>query len=157
MAETIHQDEVVHVVGSGPLTVAAWWNPPARPQIQALTRANEAQREEHGDRAVFASLIVDSDPRLPSELREAAALLTQHGESGAAAAHVILVRGLPGVAIRTFFSTVRLLARPRVPTRVLEDREEAARWLAGILRSSDASWTAQKVSVVFDLALKRAA
>lgn len=157
MAETIHRDEVLHVVASGPLTVAAWWNPPARPQIQALSRASQAQRERYGDRAALANLVVDSDPRLPSELREAAALIAEHGDSGAAAAHVVLVRGLPGVAIRTFFNTMRLLGRPRVPTRVFDDREEAARWLAGTLRPSDASWTARKVSAVFDLALRRGA
>lgn len=157
MAETIHRDEVVHVVASGPLTVAAWWNPPARPQIQALSRANEAQRQRYGDRAALANLVADSDPRLPNELREAAAMIAEHGDSGAAAAHVVLVRGLPGVAIRTFFSSMRLVARPRVPTRVFDDREEAARWLAGILRRGDPSWSAARVSAVFDRALKRGA
>src|SRR5690606_3184218 len=104
---------------SGPLTVAAWWNPPARPQIRALSRIKEAQHERYDDRAVLANLVVASERRLPSELREAAAMLADHGDSGAAAAHVVLVRGLPGAAIRTFFNTARLLARPRVPTRVL--------------------------------------
>lgn len=152
--ETRYRDEVLHLFASGPLMVAAWWDAPTRSQLPELAEAHDEQRRRYGDGAAIANLVVASSPRLPSELRECAGALAQLPEQGGAAmAHVVLFGGLPGMAVRAFFSAMVMLGRSRVPTRVFADRQEAAAWLAAMLRHRDGTWTPARVERAFEAAL----
>jgi hypothetical protein len=46
-----------------------------------------------------------------------------------------MLEGLRGTAVRTFLSTVFLLARVRTPTKVFATIETGAAWLAPLLRA----------------------
>jgi hypothetical protein len=63
-------------------------------------------------------------------------------------AHVVNAAGLAGTAVRTFLSTVLLVARPTAPHKVFANLAEGAAWLAPLL-AKDAKdgqlWTAAEI------------
>jgi hypothetical protein len=63
----------------------------------------------------------------------------------AVTAHVVDVPGLAGTAVRTFLSTVLLVARPGAPHKVFAKLSEGAAWLAPLLSKEGQAWTPTEI------------
>lgn len=140
----VHRDDTLVLGAAGPLHIAGWLDAPGTAQIARLSELADQQRRRYGEHSAFANLIASGTPRFSPEVRQAVTALTKRS-GGAGAAHVVLLDGLPGVAVRSFLSTILLLARPKVATRVFGDLDEAAVFLAAALRENESSWTHAEV------------
>jgi hypothetical protein len=69
-------------------------------------------------------------------------------------AHVILVGGFTGTAVRAFMSTTILLSRPRRPNKVFGEPEAAAAWLAPLLARGGEPWSRAKLAALVAQVLK---
>ncbi len=127
-----HEDADLRVAQSQNLVVAVWREAPSSlTQMHTIEALNESTRKEHPAGAGYVNVIVAGTPRFSKEIRDDAARQTRETpENALASAHVVLVGGLTGVAVRSFLSTMLLVGRPKVPSKVFGDIKSAAAWTA---------------------------
>lgn len=145
--EIRYDDPTLRVAVIHNLTVAQWRDAPTLGQMRALDRIDVAKRRLVTGGVAFLNVIVEGVPRFTDEVREEAARQTA-GRSGRdlAAAHLVLIGGLTGAAVRAFLSTVFLLGRPKFPTKVFSDVAECARWLAPLISEAGGrQWTSDQI------------
>lgn len=119
------------------LYVSTWKDPPTVPQMKKFRELTVAFRRETPEGMLFANIVFGGTPAFSKAVTDETAALTAELEGWTiATAHVVLVPGLAGVAIRAFLSTIQLLSRSRTPTKVFNDVEDAAIWLSSHLQSS---------------------
>lgn len=143
--KTRYRDQRVHIVSSGHLLIAVWNDAPTMGQMRALERAGDAHRDElAGDKQAFANIALDGTPNFNDEVRAEAARHSQRSSPWRlATAHVLLFSGMRGIAVRSFLSTMILLGRPKVPTKVFDRIEASGQWLLPFLPATDA-WTLER-------------
>jgi hypothetical protein len=151
MAATLrYEDETLRVVTDRRLCVARWLDTPAPRHFAEVTKA--FAHAVDGKSGVGLFNVVDARGKLPrfnDEIRRAAGDMTRAITPGsAAAAHVILVDGLSGVAVRMFLSTLTLLSRAATPTTIHSTVAEGVAWLARELAPSP---TAAQIEAAYAL------
>lgn len=126
-----YEDARVRIVSDGELLVAIWWNAPLPEQMRALDAAQVGHHGELGEgRQIFVNLVLDGIPSFSDEVRRKAAELSRRAEEWrSVTAHVILIPGLRGVAVRSFVSTFMLMARARERTGVFGSIADGARFI----------------------------
>lgn len=86
-------------------------------------------------------LILSGTPNFTNEVREEATKLNRDPTLfRLGIADAVLVSGLVGVAVRAFLSTIALMARSSVPSRVWTSLADAERWLLPKLTKGGESW-----------------
>jgi hypothetical protein len=147
--DVIYEDDVLSLVGSKNVRVAIWRDAPTLAQMKEVDRAARALARENPAGTGWVNLVVDGVPRFTQDVREEVGRLTRENTPNALAnAHVILLDGFRGVAVRAFFSTVLLVTRSAVPFRAFGDIESASRWMAPLLAPSGVTWDAQSLAAV---------
>ena len=156
--ETFYRDDIVHMVLGRRLIVCAWRDAPSMTQVKALRRINVDARRRLGDDGVaYCNVVISGTPVFASEVRdEITAISRDFGKRGVAQAHLILMEGFAGTAVRAFLSTVNLIARPSVPNKVSGDRREVEEWLLEKMFTVDRRVTEDWVSPAFDQVLQEA-
>ena len=138
MLESFYKDETLTVAFAPRLIVAVWRDAPTFPQMLRLRAASEEQRRRAADGAALLNLVLSGTPSFSNDVRKEATSQTQATSGwGIANAHVVLVDGFRGVAVRSFFGTMMLLARTDVPTKVFGELETAVRWVAPLMERVD--------------------
>lgn len=124
-------DDVSAAVGCGVLCMV--YRGRHRPEFPRLVsewavRASEAM----GGVAVPAIAVIEDAADSPdmAERREYANAIQRLSSRFERIAHVILAEGFKGTAYRVISSTIVLLARPTMPTKVFGDTRSVAGWLA---------------------------
>jgi hypothetical protein len=147
-----YEDETLRVVTDRRLCVIRWLDSPAARHFGEVTRAFAHAVDHSGGAAVGLFNVVDARGKLPrfnDEIRRAAGDMTRAVTPGSAgAAHVILVEGLAGVAVRMFLSTLTLLSRAATPTTIHSTVAEGATWLSRELAGSP---TAAQIETAYAL------
>lgn len=139
------QDSTLSLACVRGLVIAVWRDAPTGGQLRELRRAMEEARERFETTALI-NLVLSGTPSFSAEVRDESARLTRDNDWTLGTAHIVLVDGFTGVAVRSFFSTMLLLGRPKVPTKVFGSLEDGCVWLEAILRSSDMPWTAASLA-----------
>lgn len=108
-----------------PLVLAAWHGPPDRASVAQLGAALRAVGTASG----LLNVIVAGRPVFSNEGRDAVIGLVRDVACDFGVAHVVLMRGVPGAAVRLFLNGVLLVARPSSPTKVFDVVDPALAWL----------------------------
>jgi hypothetical protein len=137
----LFEDPILRLVGERDLLVGVWFDAPALEHIGVLSRESHALHARF-PRTAYANVIVRGVPKFTTEVRAAVEQLTRETDPwGRATAHVILLGGLAGSAVRAFLSTTMLVARSKTPTKVFGDTAAAAKWMSGQLAEGAERWT----------------
>lgn len=116
----LHMDETMRMAHLGCVVAAVWLDAPTLPQMQ--TFASHSRRvSKREDGSFLFNLVVDGTPSFDSRVREEANKLTLEGVNRRGAAHVILVEGFRGAAVRAFLSSLLMINKPKTPTKVVGD------------------------------------
>lgn len=142
-----YEDETMRVGNVDNLTIAAWFDAPTLVQMRAVDRSVRRIRREVEGGVGFINVVVEGIPSFSAEVREEGARQTSVLDGrDLVAAHVILIGGLTGVAVRMFMSTVILLGRPGYPTKVFGDAHVAATWLSNQLSENEGyPWSVEQL------------
>lgn len=128
-----HRDDVLCVVTERGLCVARWADAPKPHHFPVVAAAMRAAADAAGRAALLN--VVDAKGKLPrfdEEVRRAASEMTRVVTPiSLGTAHVILLDGFTGAAVRMFLSTLTLLSRGSGPTTVHSSVAAGAAWLAG--------------------------
>ncbi len=156
MAATLrYADETLRVVTDRRLCVIRWLDSPEARHFAEVTRAFAYAVDKSGKGGVGLFNVVDARGKLPrfnDEIRRAAGDMTRAvTPDSAGAAHVILVDGLAGVAVRMFLSTLTLLSRAATPTTIHSSLAEGAAWLGHVLAASP---SAAQIEAAYALTLQ---
>ena len=152
--ETLHEDGSLRVVNRKNLGVAVWSASPDVSQIRALYRISDRFARNKAAGHALLSVVVRGTPTFSQEVRDELVKLLRHRSYTLGTAHLILLEGLGGTAVRAFMSTVLLLARPPAPHRVFGKQDEALGWLLAQLRNAPDVWTQQELRDVLAHALQ---
>ena len=152
--ETVHTDSTLRIVISRNVQANVWSNAPTVEQMRLFGRVGVAQMRPHPRGTGLLNLIVGGTPSFSEAVRaETVKLVKQPGIFSLGAAHLVLVGGFTGTAVRAFLSTVLLLGRPPCPNKVFGDPETAAAWLAPLLAQGAERWSqAELIALVAQLA-----
>lgn len=128
--------------------LAGWRGAPSAQTFVRGTRW-DARFLRVSQRRAGALIVVTGRPDFADDTRRAANKLASEPkifELGFA--HVILMPGLAGSAVRAFISTVLLVARPPAPAKVFANSRDAVAWLASALSAH--GWTAEALPSAVD-------
>ena len=124
--------------------VAIWGDAPRMQQMRALAEHGRSFEEAHGPVALI-NIAAAGTPTFPDDVRRIAAEYTSDPTLfQLARAHVILMTGFTGVAVRAFVNTFILIGRPPRPTRMLSSIEAASHWLPQHIQQD--AWTPETIA-----------
>lgn len=152
-ALVVHADETLRILTARNLFVVVWSDAPTVKQMQQMARAASAHRRAHPRGTAMLNVVRGGTPSFESAVRDEARRLTSDGYFTLAVAHVVLLGGLVGAAVRAFFSTIVLLGRPKEPTHVFGDAGAALGWLADRLATGGERWTRDDLQAALDRAM----
>jgi hypothetical protein len=139
----LYRDERVGLYGEDRIIVAVWDDAPQLAQMEALAKYGRAFESEKGPTALL-NIAADGRPDFPDDVRRIATDLTRDPTLfQVARAHVILMSGFTGVAVRAFINTFLLIGKPPKPTRMLSTVNAASEWLPQFIE--DPRWTANEI------------
>ncbi len=121
--------DAVRITTAGPLVVAAWHGPPSRAAAEHLRGALLVASATHGAIALL-DLVVAGRPTFGEDARSAIVSLMREAACDHGVAHVVMLRGIAGTAVRMFLNGALLLARPTSPSKAFDELEPALAWLA---------------------------
>jgi hypothetical protein len=136
MAQTdiVYDDAALRIGVTRNLVVSAWTAAPDAGHVKTLSRTLQTVGGKNGGRFAFMSVVVSGTPRFSDQMREDMVKLFKDPKlQGVGNAHVVNAPGLAGTAVRTFLSTILLVARPAAPHKVFATLAEGAAWLAALL------------------------
>ena len=129
--ETVHADAVLRIVVSRNIQVNLWLDAPQPEQVRVFSRTGAVQARRHPRGAALVNLMVSGTPSFSEEVRDGIVKLMKEPDTfRLGAAHVVLLDGFSGTAVRAFLSTVMLIGRPPIPNKVFGDAESAISDLA---------------------------
>jgi hypothetical protein len=141
----VHTDATFTIFTSRNVHVNVWCNAPTVEQIRIFSRAGTAMARKNPRGAGLVNVMLRGTPSFSEEVRDETVKLMKQEAFRLGTAHVVLLGGLTGSAVRAFMSTVMLLARPAVPNKVFGDAETAAAWLAPLLSQGAEAWSPAEI------------
>ncbi len=132
-APPLFRDDRVAFYTLDHLFIAVWDDAPQLSQMQAMEKHGRIFESTHGPAALI-NIAADGKPSFSDDVRRIATELTRDPTLfQLARAHVILMTGFTGIAVRSFINTFLLLGKPPRPTRMLASLEDAAVWVLPLL------------------------
>jgi hypothetical protein len=139
--ETVHSDAVLRIFGSRNIQVNVWLDAPQAEQVRIFSRVGASHARRHPGGAALVNLIVSGTPSFSEEVRDGIVKLMKVPDMFRLGAHLVLLDGLKGSAVRAFISTAMLVGRPPIPNKVFGDPESAANWLLPQLAQGAEAWS----------------
>ena len=153
--ETVHTDSTLRIVTARNVQVNVWSNAPTLEQMRVFGRVGLAQARQYPRGTALLNLVLGGTPSFSEPVREETVKLMKQAELfSLGSAHVILVGGFTGTAVRAFMSTTILLGRPRRPSKVFGEPETAAAWLAPLLAKGAEPWSPASLTALVAQAMK---
>ena len=141
----------LRIIASRNVLVAAWRDAPTMSQLHALERVGRERGEQYPRGTALLNLALSGKPDFSADVRKETARVSALPDIFVlATAHIVLVRGLVGAAVRAFLSTSVLMARPTRPTKVFGDTLPAVDWVLARLAPAGEAWTRQGLVAVVD-------
>jgi hypothetical protein len=126
--ESLARDDTFRLTKVGRVVLATWFDAPTLDQMLQI----EAFGRQSGKDLAFCNVIVRGRPIFSEEVRRAAIRMVEESCYARGAAHLVLVEGLKGAAVRAFLGMVNLVGKSRTSVGVFGDTPTAARFLAGL-------------------------
>ena len=112
------------------VALVGWREAPSVAAIRAWQRLGHTIGKDHPGAGACIDVIVRGTPRFGEDVRRAAEEMARDPKIfGRGIAHVTLIPGLAGTAVRAFIQTILLVARPATPTKVFADVRSATTWM----------------------------
>lgn len=158
--EAEHDDPAFRMRSHRQLLMLAWFGSPTARHVGLIDKASRAMvRAYQPGKTALLNLIVSGAPKFDDEVRKGITKLIADGALNAVGgAHVMLIPGVAGSAVRAFMSTALLLARPAAPNKSFGEVRAAAEWLAPKLAAATGeAWTATEIIEASTKAMARSA
>lgn len=144
--ETVHQDATLRIVTSRNVQVNVWTSAPTLEQMRVFGRTGAALARQHPRGTGLLNVILPGTPSFSEPVRaEVVRMMKQPALYALGAAHLILVGGFTGTAVRAFMSTAILISHPSRPNKVFGAPEDTAAWLAPLLSRGAEPWTREQI------------
>lgn len=148
MAATEQQrSEGLRIAHEGALIIAVWDGPPLPGQIDRLTSYARMRSDAVGPCGLL-NVVVAGMPRFADSVRDEGARSFVSATASVGTAHVVLLEGFAGSAVRAFISTMRLASRSSDPTGTFRTLDEGARWLAPRMPRHE-RWTPEAIVAAY--------
>ncbi len=139
------------------LGLLAWRNAPEVDDIRYLRSYARTLGQTYSGKAGCIDIAFTGTPRFSEDLRtEVHGLATDPKVFPLGTAHVVMLGGLAGAAVRAFIATVTLVSRPPAPAKVFANLEEAGAWLLPKFGVNDA-WTPHEIRIACEALVKKLA
>ena len=131
MAEIFFENETARISIDRNVVVAAWFQEPRVPkELREMERAGKKVSSKHKSGGVLFNVILSGKPSFSEEVRTEVNRITSDDTLyTAATAHVILVEGFIGSAVRAFLATALVVSRTKTPNKTFTDVASAAKWV----------------------------
>ena len=121
-----------------------WRDAPTATQMREWHRLAHLLAKEHGATSACIDIVVRGTPRFTDDVRRSAEELARDAKAfPIGIAHVLLIPGLAGTAVRAFIQTILLVSRPPNPAKVVGDLASAVGWLGPKLAAH--GWTEREL------------
>lgn len=128
--ESHYADARVRLASHRNVILAVWWDAPRIEQMQQFREVLMLLRERHPEGIGGISTVVGGTPSFPADVRTESAKLTSEALLDFGLAHIMLMGGLAGTAVRAFLATMLLLGRSKQLTKVFDKEDLGVDWVA---------------------------
>ncbi|MEM7153819.1 MAG: hypothetical protein AAF799_13305 [Myxococcota bacterium] len=135
--ESHYADARVRLASYRNVVLAVWWDAPRVLQMQHYRKVLMLLRERHPEGIGGINTVVGGTPTFPADVRAESAKLTEDALLDFGLAHIMLMRGLAGTAVRAFLATMLLLGRSKQLTKVFDKEDLGVDWVAEQMASKD--------------------
>jgi hypothetical protein len=142
MLQIQQEDERSVMAVARNVAFVGWRGTPTAAGVRTWQRLAQRLAAKHPGGTACFDIVVAGTPNMSDDVRRAATDLA--GDPNLftlGVAHVLLMPGLAGTAVRAFISTILLIARAPAPQKVFAATEPAAAWLAPRLED----WTVREL------------
>jgi hypothetical protein len=144
MAETVFENETARISVDRNVVVAAWFQEPrVSKELREMERAGKKVSSKYKNAAALFNVIISGKPSFSEEVRNEVTRITSDDTLfTAATAHVILVEGFIGSAVRAFLATALVVSRTKTPNKTFGDLPASVKWVKERLdASSTEAWS----------------
>jgi hypothetical protein len=137
------ENEVARITYDRNVAVTAWFDAPrAALELREMEKVGKKISAQYKESTALFNVIVSGTPSFNDEVRKEVTRISADDTLYAlGSAHVLLVEGFVGSAVRAFLSTALTLARAKTPNKVFADVDGAATWVKGQLEKGPVVWT----------------
>ncbi len=137
------ENEVARITYDRNVAATAWFDAPrTKLEILEMEKVGKKISAQYKDATALFNVIVSGTPSFNDEVRKEVTRISGDDTLYAlGSAHVLLVQGFVGSAVRAFVSTALTLGRAKTPNKVFGDVDGAATWLKGQLDKGPVVWT----------------
>lgn len=147
----VYEDGTLRLASHRNVMFAVWTDAPTLGQVRTLHRESEKFAASNGSGQALASMVLGGVPRFTEPVRdELVKMMKSSSTFTLGSAHLLLVSGMAGSAVRAFLSTAMLLARPSAPNRVFGTVADAVVWLHGRLGGTASQWTVNELRAALE-------
>ncbi len=131
MSELAFENETARIAIERNVVVAVWLQEPRVPaELREMERAGKKAALRHKGQSALFNVIISGRPSFSEEVRgEVNRITSDDTLFTAATAHVILVEGFVGSAVRAFLTTALVVSRTKTPNKTFGDVGVAAKWV----------------------------
>jgi hypothetical protein len=131
MAEIFFENETTRISLDRNVVVAAWFQEPRAPkELREMERAGKKVSSKYKDGGVLFNVIISGKPSFSEEVRNEVNRITSDDTLfTAATAHVILLDGFIGSAVRAFLATALVVSRTKTPNKTFNDVASSVKWV----------------------------
>lgn len=152
--EILHEDATWRLATRKNLALSVWTGAPSAGQIRTFHRHAERFSHNHSAGQLLCSIVLRGAPDFSQETRtELAKMVRDNKIFSLGSAHLILLGGLAGTAVRTFLNTVVLIAKPTAPLRVFAEKGAAVVWMHTQLSKAPEAWLNNEIRQAMDEAI----
>jgi len=153
MPEIAHEEGIFRITKERNVAVAAWRDAPSVAQMRAFERVGLAMSRAHPAGTALFNVVLSGTPNFSNELRDETTRISARKDMFTlATAHLVLVEGFVGVAVRAFLTTSMLLGKTSTPTKVFGKKDLAVDWVHGLLDPTGKTWTKEQLLALVELA-----
>jgi hypothetical protein len=131
LAELFFENETARIAIERNVVVAVWMQEPRVPaELREMERAGKKAALRYKGQSALFNVIISGRPSFSEEVRTEVNRITSDDTLfTAATAHVILVEGFVGSAVRAFLATALVVSRTKTPNKTFGDVSLAAKWV----------------------------
>lgn len=144
MAETLaFENETARITHDRNVAVTVWFDAPrVKLELLEMEKVGRKISSQYKEATALFNVVVSGTPSFNDEVRREVTRISADDTLYAlGSAHVLLVQGFVGSAVRAFLSTALTLSRTKTPNKVFGDLDGAASWVKGQLDKSPVVWT----------------
>ena len=158
MAEVFFENETARISIERNVVVAAWFTEPREPkELREMERAGKKVSSKYKGASALFNVIVSGKPSFSEEVRNEVNRITSDDTLFAAAtAHVILVEGFIGSAVRAFLATALVISRTKTPNKTFGDAPSAVKWVKERLDAAKSdAWSEDDLKTFVDYSIRK--